>query len=213
VPHAIEIHDWTAGPALMVYNLRSRRLQDEQVLAIREKILGYQQRYPGRPVWLIGHSGGGAMALKELAALPEGCRIAGAVLLCPAMSPWFDLSPSLAHCERGIWNVRSWGDLLFLGIFTTLFGTVDGRHCPAAGACGFRRASIPEPAGPDAPGFFDMPYRLAMAGSGNLAGHFGCVRRQFVRQWIAPIVAGGREIAGNRREAAGDDASPTGPKE
>ncbi|MBX3442497.1 MAG: alpha/beta fold hydrolase [Planctomyces sp.] len=199
-PQAVDIFDWTAGPLLMLYNLRSRKLHREQVARLREKVLTYQAERPGRPVWLLGHSGGGALSLLTLAALPDGVRIAGAVLLCPAISPGFDLRPALAHVERGIWNVSSWGDLLFLGAFTTLFGTVDGRHVPAAGACGFRSTgeSVDARSSPAAgPPLIEMPWRPAMARDGNLGGHFGCVRRRFIARWVAPLL-----------QDAGQPASP-----
>src|SRR5690606_5206594 len=86
VPYAIEIHDWTRRLPRAISNLRSRRLHQRQSQIIQEKILTYQSRWPHQPVSLVGHSGGGAMALRVLADLPKQATISGAVLLGAAIS-------------------------------------------------------------------------------------------------------------------------------
>jgi pimeloyl-ACP methyl ester carboxylesterase len=188
----IEIHDWTAGPFLMLSNLRNRRRHRDQAQRIADKILHYQQDYPDRPVHLIGHSGGGAMVVKTLETLPQGTRVTGAVLLCAGISPRYPLAVAMNRLEQGLWNFHSCGDAFILGLLTTLCGTLDGRHGPAAGCCGFSQeaflpASLPNPA---APTLTNVPYRATMARSWNFGGHFGCVNRRFIRDWIAPIIHG-----------------------
>src|SRR4029079_11614400 len=86
----------------------------EQAREIAERIVAYQDRYPDRPVTLIGHSGGAAMAVRVLESLPDGRRSDQAVLLAGALSPDYDLSTALGRTERGITNFYSGGDVLYL---------------------------------------------------------------------------------------------------
>ncbi|QDT53305.1 Alpha/beta hydrolase family protein [Caulifigura coniformis] len=180
VPYGIEIYDWTDGPLWAIYNLRSRKLHARQALILKEKILAYRAEHPGRPVYLVGHSGGGALSLLAAEGLPEGTGVTGIVMIVPAISPGFPLERALAHVEQGIWNYRSIGDIVYLGALTTLFGTVDGRHAPAAGAVGFARPADPR--------LQEIAFRLEMLRDWNTGGHLSCTNRAFIRKWIAPLL-------------------------
>jgi pimeloyl-ACP methyl ester carboxylesterase len=176
---------------LFGYHLRAWRRNQRAAQAIARKIMDYQAAYPGRPVYLIGHSGGGAMALLATALLPPENRITGIILLAPAISPRFDLLPALGRTERGIWHFSSPLDCFFLGVGTVLLGTLDGRHTIAAGACGFGLPPTLTERQQDlyASQLHCRPYRLSMTSGFNLGGHFGCTNRVFVSEWIAPIIA------------------------
>jgi pimeloyl-ACP methyl ester carboxylesterase len=180
VPFGIEIYDWTDGPLWAIYNLRSRTLHSRQSEALREKILTYQREHPGRPIYLVGHSGGAALALLTVAGLPDGISVTGIVLIVPAMSPTYSLDDAAAHVERGIWNYRSYGDCVYLGALTALFGTVDGRHVPAAGAMGFKKPLNHK--------VTEIPFQVSMIRDWNTGGHLTCTNRVFVRKWIAPLL-------------------------
>ena len=182
VPYAMEIVDWTTGNKfLSLYHLRAWRRNQRQAALIAERIAQYQQDYPGRPVWLIGHSGGAGMSMLTLAALPDGTKITGVVLLAAALSRGFDLAPALQKLERGLWSFHSWNDWIFVGLGTTLFGTIDGRHGPSAGMLGFcPKCELPR--------FTQTAYHPVMLKQFNLGGHFGCVHRVWVEDHIAPIL-------------------------
>ena len=108
VPSEIEIVDWTTGtPALMLVHLRAAGRNQRQAEQIAAKIVAYQDEHPGRPVNIIGHSGGGGMTLLTLNALPKDRKVDSAILLAAAISPDFDLRPVLPKVERGIWNYSS----------------------------------------------------------------------------------------------------------
>jgi pimeloyl-ACP methyl ester carboxylesterase len=193
VPSEIEIVDWTTGtPALMLVHLRAESRNRRQAEQIAAKIVQYQDEHPGRPVNMIGHSGGGGMTLLTLEALPADRQVDSAVLLAAAISPDYDLAPVLTKVERGIWNYSSIGDGALLGAGTTVFGTIDGKHGLAAGAVGFR---IPAGAGAVeqrlyAEKLFERPYRPHMAASGNLSDHYGPLNFLFARNELAPILRG-----------------------
>jgi pimeloyl-ACP methyl ester carboxylesterase len=192
VDSEIEVVDWTTGtPALMLMHLRHETRNRHQAEQIAAKIVQYQDQHPGRPVNLVGHSGGGAMVLLTLEALPSNRRIDSAILLAAAISPDYDLRPALQKVDRGLWNYSSFaGDSVLLVAGTTAFGTVDGRHTISAGAVGFRLP--PDASEADRQLYrdklFERPYRPQMALSGNLSDHYGPMNPLFARNELAPIL-------------------------
>ncbi len=189
VPCAIEIHDWTHGRFWSLYTLRDRRRHVRQAEEIAGRIAAYRERQPHSPVWLIGHSGGGAMAVLSLERLADNCLVDGAVMLGPALSPAYNLEPALSRTRRGIWNISSRGDLLFLAVGTLLFGTIDGRHSFSAGAFGFRRRNGAAAAAvAPGPALTEIPWRLSMVRHGHWGGHFGYVHPRFVASTVAPLL-------------------------
>ncbi len=190
-PGAVEVFDWTAGSVLLFpVNLMALERNKEMGARIAEKITAYQIKYPGRPVHIIGHSGGGGVAVLALEALPAERQITSAILLAPAISPDYDLRRALRHTEYGIWNFYSRHDVGFLKAGTTVMGTIDGRHTSAAGAVGFQM-----PWGLDdedrrlyAAKLRQQAYSRKMADSGHTGGHVGWANRQFVAEWLCPIM-------------------------
>lgn len=190
----IEILDWTTGWFLLApFHLRSRWWHRRQARAIADRIGRYLREYPGRPVHLIGHSGGGAMAILALEQLPAGVQVESAVLLAAAISPRHDLSAGLTHIRQGLWNFSSRGDWLFVTVGTLLFGNLDGRHEVCAGASGFALAERSATSTAlEESRLHEVPWRPRMAASFHWGGHFGCVNRLFVAEYIAPVLRGGR---------------------
>ncbi len=138
VASAIEIHDWTTGFwPLFAYHLRYERRARSQAVGIATRIMEYQERFPGRPTFLVGHSGGGGVAVLVLESLPTDCRVTAAMLLGPALSRRYDLTEALSRTEAGLWNFYSPLDLIFLTAGTFVFGTIDGRHDVSAGTGAF----------------------------------------------------------------------------
>lgn len=188
---AIEVDDWTTGYLVgYLVHLRYLTRNRRQAQRIADKIVAYQDEFPGRPVNLVGHSGGAGIALLALEALPPGRSVSSVLLLAPAVSPAFDLSTALARAERGIWNFWSPLDVFFLVIGTVAAGTIDGRHTIAAGACGFARSTGNDPTADSACAnrLHEIKYARGMMRSGSLGGHFGCVGRRFSRDYLAPLL-------------------------
>lgn len=188
VRFGIEIHDWTRGPRHYFSNLRDSRRHHEQAEQIAGKIVDYRRQYPTQPVYLIGHSGGAAMSAFALEVLPAQTKVTCAIMLVGALSPDYDLRPSLQRTERGIWNYSAPGDLVFIGIGTALFGTCDGHHSPASGLIGFHPSAY-LPQNDDAlPTLHQLWFQWRMLRDFNLAGHLSCVNPRFIRRWIAPVI-------------------------
>ncbi|MBS0206064.1 MAG: alpha/beta hydrolase [Planctomycetes bacterium] len=187
VRSAVEIVDWTTGNKLLfLLHLRglSRNTRVAQDLAVR--IVDYQNLHPGRPVWLVGHSGGGGLSLLVASALPEGRKITGIVMLATAVSPAADIQSALDRVETSIWNFYSWFDAFFLIFGTTVAGTVDGRHGPAAGAIGLRGHQAMQAMADGR--LIQVGWSWRMLRQFNPGEHFGCVHRVFVAEEIAPLI-------------------------
>lgn len=192
VPAAITIHDWSVAPTFLagVVNLRAQSHNLSEARKVAAKIVAYQDKYPGRPVHVIGHSGGGGVAVYVLEALPAGHEITSAVLLAPALSPDYDLRRALKKTHEGIWNFYSPYDVGLLKVGTSLAGTIDGRMTQAAGAVGF---AIPWGLSREERQLYgerlhQQKYTPRMADSGNTGSHFGWAGRSFVAEWLAPLI-------------------------
>jgi len=191
---AVEVHDWTTGRLFFsLYHLRSRHWHARKSAELAERIVDYQDANPGRPVVLVGHSGGAAMSLETLALL-EDRQIRCAVLLGSAVSPRYELAVARRRTQRGVWSFHSPFDWLQLGLGTFLVGTFDGKHSISSGMLGFRDETIRQTttdAGPptdDLAPFHQARYHFGMINSWNFGGHHGWANRMFVAEWLAPIV-------------------------
>jgi pimeloyl-ACP methyl ester carboxylesterase len=188
-PGAVVIHDWTTGISLLyLYHLCSFERNRRQAAHIADTIVAYQEHYPGRPVYLIGHSGGGGVAVMALECLPPDRRIAGAILMAAAACPYHDLCTALSHTCYGIWNFYSMKDMAILGAGTLVFGTIERCHTISAGAIGFAPQADPAAQELYRERLHERPYELAMAPSFHCGGHLGWSNRVFVSDWIAPLL-------------------------
>ena len=202
-----EVFDWTDGrpglPALAAYDHnRARAVQ------LAGRLADLRRAEPGRPIVLTAHSGGAGIAVWALEALPPGVSVDRLVLVAPALSPGYDLSPALAHVSGRAYALTSARDAVVLGTGTRLFGTIDRVNADAAGRVGF---DVPGPAADAARGdlpstrpttrpaarFADpaqyaklvaLPYDPAWAEIGNRGGHRGAMGRAFARRVVAPLL-------------------------
>jgi pimeloyl-ACP methyl ester carboxylesterase len=141
---AVEIRQWglllpIAKLAVNQINVPGNRAAARK---IAEEIAAYQAQHPNRPVYLIGHSGGGGIAvfaLEHLARMPGARPVTGAIMLSASISNDYDLTAALAMSREGIVNFYNEKDVALLGIGTTLLGNVDGGRKPSAGRVGFAR--------------------------------------------------------------------------
>lgn len=180
---AVEYFDWTDGvPLFMRRGLRKNRFNEANARNLRRRILEYQERYPGRPVYVIALCAGAGPACEAIASLPVANRIERAILLGPALSPGYDLRPALNRTNKGIDSFHSPLDVPVLMALTTVVGTVDGQHMPAAGAVGFgwtgRRIQA----------LRQHMYNPKMLMQGHLGGHFGWTATRFVNENVIPLL-------------------------
>ena len=186
VEYGIEIYDWTSFLNPME-NLRDEARNRRRAAVLAEHIVSYQDAYPGRPVFLVGQSGGGGMAVWVAEAMPEGRSLEGVVLLAVSLSPGYHLDKALDHCRRGIVSFYSARDWVFLSVGTKVFATMDGKHAESAGREGFVSAGTPA-----YQRLHQIPWQASMALAGNLGLHMTSGAGEFVRYYVAPLILCGR---------------------
>jgi pimeloyl-ACP methyl ester carboxylesterase len=186
VDWGIELSDWTSpwGPLM---NLRAEISNRQKAGEIAIRVAEYKFAHPDNPVVLVGQSAGGAMALWIAESMPEGRDIDGIVLLAPAISPGYMVDFALSKTSRGVLNFYSAKDWLFLGVLTTISGTMDGEHTSSAGRVGFM-----VPVSSARPKTYDRLFQIAwheqMAVVGHTGGHLASSAEAFVRLYVAPFV-------------------------
>jgi pimeloyl-ACP methyl ester carboxylesterase len=208
VPGAVEIYDWTFARWLsFFYNLRAESRNRRKAADIARQIEAYQQQRPGRPVFLVGQSGGGAMTAFVAEALSGDHQVEGIVMLAGALSPDYRLDAALARSRRGIVNSYSHLDLVFLAAGTTIFGTSDGQHSSAAGRVGFR---VPEDLGEDQAyrRLYQVAWRRDMIRRWNLGGHQTSGAGTFVENFVAPLLLADHWDEEVVARLSGSDANP-----
>jgi len=194
VPQAIETYDWTFGAPWQLWSLRSRRRHTEQATLLAAKIAAYQNEFPGRPVHLVGHSGGGAMIAYALETLEAGRKITGGIMLVPALPPSYSMQLAVSRTERGIWNFCTHGDVLFLGLGTLVCGTTEGLHCVAAGNVGFSAQVIQAAGQSENAALRNVPYQWNMLKTGHWGGHLSVAAPRFIAKYVAPLIGGGSAL-------------------
>jgi len=159
---------------------------------IADRIRKYMRKYPHRPVHVIGHSGGGGVAVFVAEGLDEEHKVNGVILLSASISSAYNLTKALRHCRRphgGIVNYFSKNDSGLLGLGTIVLGTVDGTHGLAAGLVGFDRPR--ENAEEEKKEAYMYLYQMDVGSymfSKDLGSHAGTVQIQFVMNFVAPWV-------------------------
>ena len=186
VKYKVELYDWTSrlGP---VANQRAEGRNRDKAVEIASAVIRYKTAYPGRPVYLVGQSGGGAMAAWVAEAMPRREQVDGIIMLSASLSPQYMLDVALGRSRQGIVSFYSAKDWLLLGVGTTFVGTMDGAHTSSAGRSGFEKPSslMRSPV-------YDRLYQVAwlpqMAQTGNSGGHLGGGASSFVATYVAPLI-------------------------
>ncbi|MFP4356097.1 MAG: hypothetical protein ACLFUJ_13320 [Phycisphaerae bacterium] len=179
--YAITIQPWGAPMGLVInqMNVLGNRLEGQKIA--RWISQEYLEKYPGRPVWLIGHSGGGGIAVFTAEAMPRGKKITGLVLLSASLHKDYDISKAMANLEYGIVNYYNPSDSALLELGTTLTSNVDGMRGPSAGLRGFSS---------NHPKLHDV----RITGSGG-DPHGAATRPSFIRHNVVPWLRRGSAVA------------------
>ena len=187
---ALPIHRWgrpvpIAGVLLNQVDFLGNRLAGVRVAKL---IQTYQDSHPGKPVHVVGHSGGGGVAVFAAEAMPEGRKIDGLILLSASISSAYNLTKALSHCRNGIVSFYNPDDFALLGVGTTALGNVDGTHGPSAGLIGFDKPR--GRAGPAKNAAWEKLYQVKLGGlsGGDGDPHASTTRVGFVSLNVAPWV-------------------------
>lgn len=186
VDQAIQIRSWGLIPLLKQMDFIGNRLAGA---IIAKEIVAYQDEHPGRPVYVLGHSGGGGIAVFVAEGMPEGRQVDGLILLSASISSAHNLTKALKHCKHGIVNFYNKSDSALLGLFAILFGNVCGTHGPAAGLIGFDKPG--EKAAEEKKLAYTKLFPVELTEDITLGGssaHLSTTRPDFVSIYVAPWV-------------------------
>jgi len=156
---------------------------------IAQRIMKYQDEYPDRPVHIIGHSGGGGVAVFAASAMPEGREVTGVILLSASISSGHDITRALKHCSGGIVNFYNTQDGALLGLATTVLGNVGGAHGPSAGLMGFNTPN--ESSSDEKQLAYKKLYQVSMTSSmiSGSTPHYAATQPHFVSTYVAPWIS------------------------
>lgn len=143
---------------------------------LAREIEAYVDKYPGRPVNLVGLSAGTGIAVWALEDLKPGYKVDNVVLLGSSLWYRYDLAAALQRVKGRIYNYYSGQDPVLAGPMK-VFGTIDGVLLDhGAGAVGFQ---------PSRERVVNIPWRPEFERLGYHGGHMDSTAPQFVRAIIA----------------------------
>ena len=180
VPTAIVLYDWTVPGGTLINQCAVGRNR-HAAARLAEHVADYRRAHPHKPVYLIAHSGGTAIAVWAAEALPPGERVDGIFLLGSSLSPGYDLSAALA-ATKWLVNYYSADDAMLLGAGCAAIGTMDRRFTPAAGKVGFAMTH---------PRLTQLPHDATMTAAGHDGSHLSYCGSAFIREYLAPILRTG----------------------
>ncbi|MBN2560522.1 MAG: hypothetical protein JXQ75_06295 [Phycisphaerae bacterium] len=165
------------------------------------RIAQYMDEHPGRPVTLIGYSGGAGIAVMVAESMPGGYRLDRLLLFSSGLSSGYDLSAALDHTEKGIvhyWSPRDW----IAALATIVAGTVDRVFESPAATVGFKMSDER---------LVQFTWMPEMARYGNHGNHHDFLYNEpWIRDYVAPLITRAGEccaIAG-QKEFCGWRGSP-----
>lgn len=182
-----EVWDWTGklGP---IPALWAHARQRAEARRIAERVSKLRSESLGGPIALVGHSAGAGLVVRALEDLPPDLQVDDVVLLAPALSRTYDLTPALGHVRDRADVFCSDRDTLVLALGTFLFGTVDGIHGEAAGHGGFIKP--PDGSGGAYAKLTVHKYSDDRRLHGDDGGHEGLLTSGVAAAVIAPLLPG-----------------------
>jgi len=197
---ALPIYSWGrpvpgVGMLLNQVDFVGNRLAGVRIAKMIEE---YQDQHPDRPVYLVGHSGGGGVAVFAAEAMSDGRQVDGLVLLSASIWSGYDLSKALGKCRNGIVNFYNESDVGLLGVGTTVLSNVDGMKGPSAGLVGFKRPNSDEAAAAYRK-LFQIPITSSMGGGDP---HAAATKPRFVSTYVAPWIRAADWPAGRTTAAS-----------
>ncbi len=183
---AVRVHD-PARPLGLITNLIGWDQNHADAQRIADEVAEYHANWPDAPIDLIGYSGGGAMVVLVAEQLPVDVTVRNALLLAPALSPDYDLTPALQNITGKLVNFHSSRDTFWLDVFTRTFGTMDRNFVTSAGKNGFDL----DAAVPDAElraHVEQLGWNEKWAAAGHWGGHVAIFVPEWNRLFVAPYL-------------------------
>jgi hypothetical protein len=186
LPHKIEQLYWSHGFGRWLIDLQDKEHIEEKACELAERIKAKYQS--GMDVYIVAKSAGCAIALKALSLVPAE-SVRKVVLLAPAVSPDYRLTPALRAVKEKLFAFWSPNDAFILGLGTTLFGTADGAYSKSAGMIGFN--TPPSADGETTSSYkklHQIKWQPSMLMTLNFGDHQGSVMVPFLHNHVVPLL-------------------------
>jgi pimeloyl-ACP methyl ester carboxylesterase len=179
---------WTHGYLRVVADVLDTDHMRRKGRDLAAEVLRFRAAHPGTPVHLVGHSAGCQVTLAAAEALPPG-SVERVVLLLPAVATDYDLRPALCCARGGVDSFNSSEDRVYLGVWTRLLGTTDGRRGVAAsGRVGFQ----PVVCSPGDAALYaklrQHPWHPSLTWTGHHGGHYGVYSPGYLQTFVLPLL-------------------------
>ncbi len=147
----------------------------------------YIDKFPGRPVNLVGLSAGTGVAMWALEDLKPGYRVDNVVLLSSSLSSGFDARKALRNVAGKVYVYYSPNDAVLL-VPMRVSGTIDGVYTEdAAGVVGLRARG-------HGGKIVNIAWRPEFESLGYYGGHLDSTSPRFVQQEIAPRILNSTDV-------------------
>ncbi|MBN2211711.1 MAG: alpha/beta hydrolase [Sedimentisphaerales bacterium] len=184
VNQAIYTCEW-GRPFDIFTNLCDLRRNRAVAACVAEEICAYRRNYPTQSIDLIGYSGGGGIVLLVAETLPEDVHLHNVILVHPAVSPDYDLTPALRRLDGQMIHYYSDWDIFILGLGTSVFGTIDRKFTASAGQKGFDlEQAVSDPALRGK--LLQCKWTPEQIASGHFGEHFGIGFYGWNKDYVAP---------------------------
>jgi pimeloyl-ACP methyl ester carboxylesterase len=167
------------GPGLNLSDIWNTDQHERHAREIADYIVQYKQQHPAAPVYVLGCSAGGQVALRAIELLPDGVSVTAATLLSAAVSPRRDVTGVLAHLDGPLINSCSLLDFAILGLGTRIVGTGDRKRSASAGMVGLRSRD---------PRVVNVSWRPSMIFTGRMGGHNSCMAPAYIARYLTPLM-------------------------
>ena len=170
ITYAVEMYQWSRYNLLEDLTDLPRNRNRAGRLARHIEL--YRDRYPGRPVWVIGVSGGTAISVWGVEQLSPDHSVADLILVSSTLRHTYDLTKAMEKTNDGVYSFHSPYDAV-LRLAMPVFRTGDRQGTQAAGVSGFTfPTDVDEPANQlYQQKLIQRSWKLDDAWQGNLGGH------------------------------------------
>lgn len=190
-------------------DLMWRSRNERQAAKLADRIQSFRTANPDVTIHVVAYSGGCGVALWACERLRPEVGVETLLLVCPAVSPTFNLAPALQNVRR-CYALVSRKDSIILGVGTSIFGTTDRKFSSSAGRLGFRR---PTGLSREDEACYDRLRQIEWSPDlrrlGNLGGHAGWASVAFLREHLVSLLCGQPRLKSDKLpSAAGPGIKP-----
>ena len=195
-PGACEMFTWQTGLGAVADQDVDVQYKRQKAGELAARIVEYRKQQPDAPVYLIGLSAGTVVAVFTAEAVPDDCPLDTVVLLGASIGANYDLTKALRHVRGKLYIFTSPNDGV-LGLLMVATGTADRQPGSAAGITGF---VMPAGASEETQKLYaeklvTVSWTRDFERVGNYGHHLDNVNKEFIRNYVAPLVMGGKPPA------------------